>query len=119
MVRRAAGTGTAVPPGGALQHTVSKPEQQQDYIIGARISSKDEHGVNAIVLSDLEFMGDRLFDLWERQDVDLTIDNVLLLLNCVDSLAGNDEFLTLRGRYRRQARTRGSRASPRARSSAI
>jgi ABC-2 type transport system permease protein len=77
-------------------------DRSHDYILGARITSNDEGGVNAIVLTDVDLMSDLLFNLWEQQYVDLSIDNVLLLLNCVDSLAGNDSFLALRGRYRRQ-----------------
>jgi ABC-2 type transport system permease protein len=82
-----------------LPHPV---QRQEDYIVGARISSKDKNGVNAIVLADLDMIGDSLFDVWEQQFIDLSIDNVLLTLNCVDALAGNDSYLALRGRYRRQ-----------------
>ena len=77
-------------------------DKQRDYVIGARISSNDEGGVNAIVLTDVELISDMLYDVWEQQYIDLSIDNVLLLLNCVDHLAGNDSYLALRGRYRRQ-----------------
>lgn len=77
------------------------PDKQKDYIVGARISSNDKNGVNAIVLTDIELISDMLFNVWEQQYTDLSIDNVLLLLNCVDTLAGNDQFLELRGRYRR------------------
>lgn len=76
---------------------------QKDYIIAARITSREKNGVNAIVLSDLDMISDNLFDLWEQQGIqDFTIDNVLFLLNAVDALAGNEDFLELRGRYRRQ-----------------
>jgi ABC-2 type transport system permease protein len=77
------------------------PDKLHDYIVGAKISSNDQGGVNAIVLTDLDLISDVLFDVWEQQYIDLSIDNVLVLLNCVDSLAGNDNFLALRGRYQR------------------
>ncbi|MCA9053600.1 MAG: Gldg family protein, partial [Planctomycetaceae bacterium] len=93
------GMGQPFDKSGSMKHD---PDKQRDYVIGARISSNDENGVNAIVLTDVEMISDMLFDVWEQQYIDLSIDNVLILLNCVDHLAGNDSFLELRGRYRRQ-----------------
>lgn len=75
---------------------------QQDYIISAQIKSREKNGVNAIVIADLDLLSNSLFDVWEQQFIDFSIDNTLFLLNCVDSLAGNDDFLAMRGRYRRQ-----------------
>ncbi len=92
-------TGQVVQRDRELDHL---PDRQRDYIIGARISSRDKGGVNAIFLTDIELISDMLFDVWEQQYIDFSIDNVLFLLNCVDNLAGNDAFLELRGRYRRQ-----------------
>lgn len=92
------GMGNVVDNSQNAKHVVDK---LHDYIVGARIKSNDQGGVNAIILADLDLFSDLLFNVWEQQRVDLSIDNVLVLLNCVDALAGNDSFLELRGRYRR------------------
>lgn len=80
----------------------------------AGAKEKDEKGkeaarktaaFNVIVLADLDLFGDPLFALHERGgDVDgdgiddIRFDNVPFLLNAVDSLAGDDRFISLRKR---------------------
>jgi ABC-2 type transport system permease protein len=92
------GMGQVFPRHQQLDHN---PDKLKDYVVGARIKSNDENGVNAIVLTDIEFISDMLYDVWEQQYIDLSIDNVLIVLNSIDALAGNDGYLALRGRYRR------------------
>ncbi len=85
-----------------LNEPEHKVARLKNYILATRISSKDENGINAIYIADLEFISDAIFNVWEQQGIDFPIDNVMFLLNCVDSLAGNNDFLQLRGRYRQQ-----------------
>ncbi len=78
---------------------------------GASTSGEDETSVNAIVLADLDMLADSFFSFHEQGGdmdgdglIDVRFDNVTFLLNCIDTLAGDDRFVELRRRqpsYRR------------------
>jgi ABC-type transport system involved in multi-copper enzyme maturation permease subunit/ABC-type uncharacterized transport system involved in gliding motility auxiliary subunit len=55
--------------------------------------------VHAVVIADLDMISDQFFELRKRpsETLDfLDFDNVTFVLNCVDTLAGDDTFITLR-----------------------
>lgn len=68
---------------------------------GAKDAAKPAAGANAkaIVIADLDLISDQFFELRRRptEGLDyLDFDNVTFVLNCVDSLAGDETFLGLR-----------------------
>jgi len=52
--------------------------------------------INVIAIADLDFMGEQFFELRRRKVEDLEFDNVPFVLNCVDVLAGDESFVSLR-----------------------
>jgi len=79
--------------------------ENQAYFIAAHIKGKDEKKkVNAIFVADVDLVHDIMFQVWQQQLLDFKIDNVLFVLNCVDTLAGDERFIDLRKR-RAQHRT--------------
>ncbi len=86
------------------------------HVVGARVagaatSGEESKPRNVIVLADLDIFGDQFFAFHERGGdidgdglVDIRFDNVMFLLNAIDSLAGDESLVNLRKRrskYRR------------------
>jgi ABC-2 type transport system permease protein len=92
------------------------PMTDGEHVLGARLegaagSGEDAASINAIVLADLDMFADSFFTFHEQGGdvdgdglIDIRFDNVTFLLNCIDTLAGDDRFVELRKRqpsYRR------------------
>lgn len=60
--------------------------------------------IHTIAIADLDVISEEFFELRKQKVENLELDNVTFVLNCVDVLAGDDSFLTLRKR-RLQHRT--------------
>ena len=54
--------------------------------------------VHAIAIADLDMISEEFFELRKQKVENLELDNVTFVLNCVDVLAGDDTFVTLRKR---------------------
>lgn len=95
----------------SLQPNPLRINDEYAHVIAAQIQTTEEASedagapkVNAIFVADVDLVSDDVFNIAERQLFDLKIDNIKFVLNCVDMLAGEKEFITLR-KQRDQART--------------
>ena len=70
------------------------------HVVAAQITSEEgaDEKVNVIFVADTDIVSDDLFRIWEGQLYELQIDNVTFVLNAVDSLAGNTDYIELRKR---------------------
>lgn len=74
---------------------------EETYVMAARISGESEDAPDAIVIADVDVMGEQFFQLRSQGVEQLNFDNVTFLLNAVDQLAGDESFIDLRKRRRR------------------
>jgi len=86
-----------------------RPDDEK-HVLAARVNK-------AIVIADIDLMGEQFFELRRRGIENLNFDNVTFLLNAVDQLAGDSSFIALRKRRPRhrtleavEARTRAYEA---------
>jgi ABC-2 type transport system permease protein len=87
---------------------------EESYVVAARVEGKEgDKPVRAIVIADVDMMGEQFFELRRQGVENLNFDNVTFLLNAVDQLAGDESFIALRKRRPRhrtleavEARTR-------------
>ena len=97
-----------------LNPNIPHRPDEEVHVLAARVEGKQgDKPVRAIVIADLDMMGEQFFELRRRGIENLNFDNVTFLLNAVDSLAGDDSFIELRKRRPRhrtleavEARTR-------------
>lgn len=70
------------------------------HVIAAQIKSKPDaqDKLNVVFVADVDLIGDEIFRIQEGQLYDLKIDNVTFVLNAVDALAGNTDYIALRKR---------------------
>ncbi len=52
--------------------------------------------LNVIAIADLDLIGDQFFMLRNNKEMNIEVDNIPFVLNCVDVLAGDDSFVRLR-----------------------
>ncbi|MCA9066057.1 MAG: hypothetical protein KDA96_23475, partial [Planctomycetaceae bacterium] len=69
------------------------------HTLAARITNDSkETPLNAIYCADVDLVSDLFFELRRTRGAGVDFDNVTFVLNCVDVLAGDDEFVALRSR---------------------
>jgi ABC-2 type transport system permease protein len=89
--------------GVAINESVAHQPDDGGHVLAARIQGKGNGGpVNAILIADVDLMGEEFFDLRRKGAENLNFDNVTFLLNSVDQLAGDPSFIALRKRRPRQ-----------------
>ena len=54
--------------------------------------------IQAIIVADLDLISDQFFEIRRRKVENLDFDNITFILNCVDVLAGDDAYISLRKR---------------------
>ena len=86
-----------------------KPEEGKK-ALAMRVKGK----VNAVIVADIDMMGEQFFELRRRGVENLNFDNVTFLLNAVDELAGDNAFIALRKRRPRQRTLEAVEAKTRA-----
>lgn len=90
---------------------VANPRYRVDgdsHVLAARIRSEEgaDDPLNVIFVCDTDMITDFMFRIQEQQLYDLRIDNTTFVLNAVDVLAENTEYLDLRNRRPAQHRLR-------------
>lgn len=95
--------------GVAVNQQLERKSDGARHTLAVRVSG----AANAIVIADVDLMGEQFFELRRRGVENLNFDNVTFLLNAVDQLAGDEAFIALRKRRPRhrtleavEARTR-------------
>ncbi|MCC7236268.1 MAG: Gldg family protein [Bryobacterales bacterium] len=74
-----------------LPHTPDKGE----HVLAYRVKDAAR---NAVVIADVDVMGEEFFELRRRGVETLNLDNVTFVLNAIDELAGGTSFIALRNR---------------------
>ena len=54
--------------------------------------------IKAIVIADLDLISDQFFQIRRQKTENLDFDNITFVLNCVDVLAGDNDYISLRKR---------------------
>lgn len=83
---------------GTLPAEPTPPPAEGEQAKAAPPAAKEAH---VVVIADLDMISDTFFELRRRptESMDfLNFDNITLVLNCVDRLAGDDSFVALRKR---------------------
>jgi ABC-2 type transport system permease protein len=75
-------------PAPAAKDAEKKDAEKKNQTPGAKI--------NVIAISDLDMIGEQFFQIRSSKVEDLDFDNIPFVLNCVDVLAGDESFVTLR-----------------------
>ncbi|MBI4908081.1 MAG: Gldg family protein [Acidobacteria bacterium] len=95
--------------GVGVNPAVDHKSDKSSHVLAARLTGP----ANAVIIADIDLMGEQFFELRRRGIENLNFDNVTFLLNAVDQLSGDPSFIALRKRRPRhrtleavEARTR-------------
>ena len=67
-----------------------------DHVLAARITGSGDKKINVVFIADLDFVSDLYY--MQETALDQRLDNLSLLQNSIEVLAGNDDFVSLRNR---------------------
>jgi ABC-2 type transport system permease protein len=89
--------------GPAINPYRQRERRNDEFVLAARIEGKPAEGkskgVNAIYVADLDLIGNQFFQIRRQMaDPNLRFDNVTFVLNCIDSLVGDESLIELRKR---------------------
>ncbi|MEQ9411621.1 MAG: Gldg family protein [Fuerstiella sp.] len=74
-------------------------DDNYSHVIAAHVKSREEDNpLNVIFCSDIDMISDWFFVERTRGNLDITFDNVTFILNAVDALANEENFIELRSR---------------------
>ena len=68
----------------------------QDHVLAARITGNGDKKVDVVFIADLDFVSDLYY--MQEAALEQQLDNLSLLQNSIEVLAGNDDFVSLRNR---------------------
>ncbi len=74
-----------------LQAAPEKDKEKKD-------AARKPAEIHAIAVADLDIISEQFFELRRRRVENLELDNVTFVLNCVDVLAGDESYVSLRNR---------------------
>lgn len=81
------------------------------HALAAYLKPKDKGDINAVFIADIDCITDTLFNIVRNEGIEpggekieLHLDNITLVMNAVDMLAGDDSYFNLR-KHRQQYRT--------------
>src|SRR6185503_18692667 len=80
--------------GVAINQNVKHTPEESRQVLAMRVKGP----VNAVIVADVDLMGEQFFEFRRRGIENLNFDNVTFLLNSVDQLAGDTSFIALRKR---------------------
>jgi hypothetical protein len=85
-----------------------QPSKGQPYVLAAHITGKPRGGmgtspINVVLVADVDGVNDELFEMREKgkfpgQDIEYDFDNVTFVLNALDALTGDTQFMEIRKR---------------------
>jgi len=89
--------------GARMNPNARRERRNVDLTVAARITGKAQEGrpkgADVIVATDIDFVSNQFFSLRRQYaDANLRFDNVTFVLNCIDSLVGDDSLIELRKR---------------------
>ena len=83
------------PTGPTLNVNLPHEPEHHAFTLAAHVRATS---VNVIVIADLDFISDQLFDMRENSPTGMNVDNIAFFLNSIDVLAGDEAFIALRRR---------------------
>ena len=89
------------PYGPQVNPSPPREQDEDDYIVAARVQSVDSDEVDVIVVADLDFISEQFFQIREQAPGGLNFDNITFFLNAMDRLLEEDAFIDLRSRRAR------------------
>ena len=89
------------PFGPQVNPSPPRDQDDDDYIVAARVRSAGSDEVDIIVVADLDFISEQFFQIREQAPGGLNFDNITFFLNAMDTLLEEDAFIDLRSRRAR------------------